>query len=248
MFKPSLPALLGHTALVLGLSVGAAHANQHVAPVLSIWDIALGQPVTDVPDKAVADIACGTAGGPPGQSLSSFADYKSCFPEASGLYEVQFIYDDEQDYIARALELEFRFLRGGTTVYAHPAIVSVLVDEDGIVQGRRIVTDDRVSAVERRNAFTLINNFKAQYSEWAITCADIPMQDGELPVGNEFVHQLCTGESPDGAIRVAIEASYLRKKGQLALNQQTQQVNTGYFESRTHFEEVLAPYSPAIAR
>jgi hypothetical protein len=45
---------------------------------------------------------------------------------------------------------------------------------------------------------------------------------------------------------VAFESSYLRKKGQIAVNRETQQVNVGYFESQTSYEEVLTPYQPAI--
>ena len=36
------------------------------------------------------------------------------------------------------------------------------------------------------------------------------------------------------------------KKGQRAINLETQAVNTGYFESQTRFEQVLAPYAPTI--
>jgi len=234
--------------LALGVQTPASLAQEQIEPVFSIWDVELGQPASQLPDSEVAEIACGTAGGPAGQTLASFYDFASCQPEASGLYEVQFIYDDEQDYIARALELEYQFLRGGTSVYAHPVIVSVLIDPEGIVQGRRIVTDDRITDLARRSAYTLINNFKAQYSAWSLDCANIPMQDGELPVGNDFFHQLCSGQSPDGGTLVEIESSYLRKKGQVAVNRETQQVNVGYFESQTRYEEVLAPYRPAVMR
>jgi hypothetical protein len=240
-------AIAGLSLIGLGLSVGAAVGQDHVEPVFSIWDVTLGEPVSQVPETEVAEVACGTGGGPPGLSLASFEDFLSCTPEPSGLYEVGFIYDDEQDYIARALEVEYQFLRGGTSVYAHPVIVSILVDADGIVQGRRIVTDDRAADLTRRTAYTLIRNFKAQYSGWSLDCAEIPMRDGEMPVGDAFVHELCTGQSPDGGTSIAIEASYLRKRGQAAINQETQSVNVGYFESRTSYEEVLAPYSPAMA-
>ena len=247
MCNRSLPALFGLSLLGQAVSAPAAFAEALIEPVFSIWDVTLGQPVSQLPDAKVAEIACGTAGGPPGQMLMSFRDFQSCPPEPSGLYEVQFIYDDEQDYVARALELEYQFLRGGTSVYAHAVIVSVLIDAQGIVQGRRIVTDDRADDLARRTAYTLINNFRAQFSAWTLDCADIPMQEGELPVGNEFIHERCTGQSPDGSTNVAIEASYLRKKGQIAINQETQQVNIGYFESQTRYEEILAPYSPASA-
>lgn len=248
MRSRTLPALLGLLVFGPGLVVSPVLAQELIEPVYSIWDVTLGQPVSDLPDSKVAEIACGTSGGPPGQALSSFRDFASCQPEEpSGLFEVQFIYDDEQDYIARALEVEYQFLRGGTSVYAHPVIVSVLIDAEGIVQGRRIVTDDRISDLARRTAYTLITNFKAQYSDWSMECSDIPMAEGELPVGEEFIHERCTGLSPDGTASVAIESSYLRKKGQIAINQETQQVNIGYFESQTRYEEVLAPYSPAPA-
>ncbi|MDG1117996.1 MAG: hypothetical protein P8N72_12865 [Flavimaricola sp.] len=241
------PRTILSTLFCLGLSAQAVFAQDQVLPVYSIWDVTLGQPVTEVPDSEVGEITCGTNGGPPGRELASFADFLICTPEGSGLRELQFTYDDEQDYVARALELEYKALQGGTSVYAHPVLVSMLVDPDGIVQGRRIVTDDRVSDLVRRTAFTLIRNFKARYDHWSLECADIPMNEGEQPVGNQFVHELCTGRSPDGGILIAIEASYLRKRGQSAVNQETQQVNTGYFESQTRYDEVLAPYAPVTS-
>ena len=219
-----------------------------VEPVFSIWDVNLGQHVSQLPDGEVGEIACGTSGGPTGQPLMSFQDFLLCPPEQSGLREVAFIYDDEQDYIAKALELEYRSLQGGTSVFAHPVTVSLLVDPDGVVQGRRIFTDNRIGDYERRTAFTLIRNFKARYGAWSLDCADVAMKEGEQPVGNQFVHERCTGQSPDGGTLISIEATYLRKKGQRGINLETQQVNTGYFESQTRFEEVLAPYIPMAAQ
>jgi len=234
-----LPALL-----CLGLAANGALGQERIEPLFSIWDVVLGQPVSQVSEAMVGEIACGTAGGPPGQALASFAEFSRCPPEASDLHEVAFSYDDEQDYIAMALDVQFKFLQGGTSVFAHPVIVSLLIDPAGIVQGRRIVTDDRISDYERRSAVTLIRNFKARYGDWSLSCADLPMREGEQPVGKQFVHEICTGQSPDGQVRIAAEASYLRKKGQRAVSQETQTVNTGYFESKTRYEELLAPYTP----
>jgi len=242
MHKKALLAILG-----LGLSAHAASGQVQIQPVYSIWDVNLGQHVSQVPEGDVGEIACGTAGGPPGQPLASFEDFMTCAPEDSGLREVAFNYDDEQDYIALALELQYKFLQGGTSVFAHPVIVSLLVDPAGIVQGRRIVTDDRISINERRTAVTLIRNFKARYGKWSLNCADIARKEGEQPVGSQFIHERCTGQSPDGHTLIAVEASYLRKKGQRAVNQETQEVNKGYFESQTRYEEVLSPYIPATA-
>jgi hypothetical protein len=234
-------------AAVWGAMAFGALAQEKIEPEYAIWDVVLGQPVSQIPEAQVSELACGTNGGPPAQSLTVFEDLAACPAEPSGLHELTFFYDNEQDYIAKALESEYRFLQGGTSVFAHPVIVAVLVDGAGLVQGIRIVTDNRISDRERRTAVTLMRNFKARYSDWVLDCADVPMGDGEQPVGSQFIHELCTGASADGALRIAIESSYLRKKGQRAISLETQTVNTGYFESQTRFEQVLAPYSPTVA-
>jgi hypothetical protein len=217
-----------------------------IEPDFTIWDVKLGKPITDVPDSVAAIIACGTNGGPTSIELKSFGDWAQCTPEASGLREIAFTYDDEKDYIARAMELEFRALHGGTSVYAHPVVVSVLVDDKGVSQGIRIVTDDHASENDRRGAVYLAQNLKGQFGPWTLKCQDIPMQEGEQKVGNDFIHQTCAGTNPDGSgQKLLIEASYLRKKGQEGLSQDTQQVNKGYYESKTRLELVNPPYLPA---
>ena len=203
-------------AVVIGLclAAGTAVAQQqpNLVPVFSIWDVALGQPVAAIDPQSVALVACGTNGGPPAQPLTRFDDLSTCTPEASDLTEVQFSYDDELDFFARALELEYRVLRGGTSVFAHPVIVSVLVDAQGLAEGIRIVTDDRISDLERRPAVTLAKNFKARFSAWNLACTDLPMQDGEQPAGNQFVHESCAATAPDGSQTLLVESSYLRKR------------------------------------
>ncbi|MEQ1899165.1 MAG: hypothetical protein ABL866_00375 [Devosia sp.] len=220
--------------------------NADVEPDFAIWNVQLGQAVTVIPDSAAAIIACGTNGGPISIELKSFGDWAQCTPEASGLREIAFTYDDEKDYIARAFELEYRALRGGTSVYAHPVLVSVLVDDKGVSQGIRIVTDDRASDADRRLAVVLSKNFQARFGPWNLNCQDIPMREGEEPVGGSFIHDRCVGTNPDGSGQtVLIEGSYLRKKGQEGLSKDTQQVNKGYYESQTRMELVNPPYSPA---
>ena len=239
---PVLLLLAGLTALP-----GSATAqNAAIEPTFTIWDVKLDKPVTTVPDSVAAIIACGTNGGPTSLELKSFADWAQCTPEASGLREVSFTYDDEKDYVARALELEYRALSGGTSIYAHPVVVSILVDDKGVSQGIRVVTDDHASDRDRRGAVYLMQNLQGQFGSWHLYCKDIPMQDGEQKVGNDFTHQRCTGTNPDGSgQKVLLEASYLRKKGQEGLSRDTQQVNKGYYQSQTRMELVNSPYLPS---
>lgn len=211
----------------------------------SIWDVKLGQPVSAIPDAEIVNVACGTNGGPPSTPLKNFSEFAKCPAEPSGLHEVHFEYDDEQTYIAKAYNMEDRYLQAGTTVYAHPVIVSVLVDDKGIAQGIRIVTDDHASVRDRRQAASLEVNLRGRFSAWALSCSSIPPADGQESVGNTFVNDLCIGKDPQGSQSLALHSRYFRLKGQTALDPVTQQVVRDNFLSDTRFELVQAPYQPS---
>ncbi|HHY49731.1 MAG TPA: hypothetical protein GYA10_08300 [Alphaproteobacteria bacterium] len=225
-------------------ALGASGQQLAIRPTYEIWQAVPGTPVSDIPEQDVGEIACGTNGGPPSVPLARFEDFAQCPAEASGLHEVYFTYDDEADYIARAMESEFRVVQGGTSVYAHPVIVSVLVGDAGVIEGFRIVTDDRVSLADRRQAATLGRNLKARFSDWSLACTDIEPRPGEKPVGNLFLHEVCTGTSPDGEQVVRFESRFMRKPGQEGLDPETQQPNRGYFESTTRLELLSSRYQP----
>jgi len=237
-------AVLGLYPLV-GAGMAWAQLDPRLVPAFSIWDVKIGEPASLIPDTEVVDIACGTNGGPPSQFIAGFASFAQCPAEPSGLHEVYFANDDEMDYVARALESEYEVFRGGTSIYAHPVIISVLIDAEGIVRGIRVVTDERASLRERRVAVTLGRNLRERFGRWNLECEDIPLQPGENPVGKQFEHQICNGHEDALGQAVRIESSYLRKKGQEALNRETQQINSGYFQSQTRLEVVEAPYVPA---
>jgi hypothetical protein len=237
--------MAGLATLMCAGSAAAQPAG--ITPAFDIWDVELGAPVTQIPGEAIALVACGTNGGPPSTPLASMDAFEQCRPEASGLREVHFAYDDEADYIARALELEYKVLSGGTSIYAHPVVLSVLVDPDGIVQGIRAVTDNRASLYERRNAASLGRNLKARFSKWSLACEDIPPRPGENPMGSLFLHEVCTGRDAQAEQTVLIETYYYRKRGQEPINRETQELNLGYFTSGTRLEVVAHPYEPTMA-
>jgi hypothetical protein len=236
-------ALALGAALLLPAAV-QAQFDPTLVPAFTIWDIKFGEPITQFPDAEVAEIACGTNGGPPSTPLRSFAEFAKCPAEASGLHEVYFTNDDEQDYIARAMELEYRVMQGGTSIYAHPVVFSVLLDDGGIARGIRVITDERASDRDRRVAVTLARNLKSRYGRWEQTCENLEPTDGQEPVGKIFVHEICAAPSPDGDATMRLEATYFRKKGQVSINTETQQINRNYFQSATRLEVVQKPYEP----
>jgi len=239
-----LPLCLGVLGALAVTPPALAQFDANLVPKYTIWDIKFGLSVSQIPPAEIAEIACGTNGGPPSTPLKDFSEFAKCPAEPSGLHEVYFTNDDEADYIAKALETEYRVMQGGNSIYAHPVVFSVLIDAEGMARGIRVVTDERAADRERRVAMTLSRNLKSRYGRWAQSCEDLPPTDGQLPVGKIFVHEICTADSPEGDARMRLEATYFRKKGQTSINLETQQVNKNYFQSATRLEVVQKPYQP----
>ena len=235
-------------AILAAVAIAGSAVGQNrsiVEPPFGIFDAKLGGSVAQIPALDVNDLACGTNGGPPSRPMKDPADFLQCKPEQSGLREIHFSYDDELDYVARAMESEYAVLQDGTSVFAHPVVVSVLADPEGIVQGIRIMTDARVGLQDRRRAVSLMRNLSAKYSTWSLDCVDFPLAENEKKIGNLFVKQTCSGQSPDGTSTIRLDARYLRKPGQTAVNRETRAVNSSYFEGFTRLEIVAVPYEPA---
>ena len=111
---------------------------------------------------------------PPSTPLPNFAAFKKCKPDADGLYEVYFEYDDELEYQARALDIKPEIkMYAGTTVFEFPIVASVLFDGSGRVRGERMVTDPRQQVSRDRLEFWELANFVRQrFGEAAWDCTD----------------------------------------------------------------------------
>ena len=187
---------------------------------VEVWDLKLGTPVAALPD-AFADYACGTNGGPPSIPLTGFADFRRCRPDAAGLREVYFRYDDELEYWAKANNFATEIERySGTKVYDFPVVLSARFDEAGVLAGLRIVTDPRDTSRDG----------------W--DCVDLPEAEGETPVGRTFIKQRCR-KSVDGPALADIETHFFRKKGQSQYDPQSGRMTEGQFESLVRFELTL---------
>jgi hypothetical protein len=180
------------------------------------------------------ELACGSDGGPPHQELNTWADFKTCRPEVSGLREVAARFDDEDEYIGKALGNPFYAAQSGTRVAGHPVILSALFDDSGVLRGIRIISDPRATPVERRMAHLLGLEVINHYGTEGWTCTDVAPAEGETPVGGVFVKQRCQKLTPERAMTV--ETHFLRKAGQSAVNPETQEYTQGEFESWTRFE------------
>jgi hypothetical protein len=208
-----------------------------------VWDIQLGAKVADVPDDYV-DYACGTNGGPPSTPLTGWKDYRRCRPDASGLREVYFRYDDELEYWAKANNLAAQMEQYvGTKTYGFPINVSVLIGDDGqgagqgagIVRGIRIVTDPRDPTGDREEAYLLRNFLNARFGREGWQCEDLAAESGETPVTGIFIKQRCEKDM-DGGVHGLLITRHLRKPGQSQYDPQSGKETMNQFESNVRFE------------
>ncbi|MCW5695623.1 MAG: pentapeptide repeat-containing protein [Bauldia sp.] len=235
-------------AICLASVVSAPTAHAQITDQLEVWDINLGTEVATIPASAVRLIACGTNGGPPSRPLADFTAFMTCAPEASGLREVHFAYDDEQEYIARAHENGDLIARlTGTRVFGFESIVSLLVDEAGIIQGIRVVTDPRAqSLAERDHASDLGEFIKSRFGSAGWECVDHPPREGYNPANGLYVDRTCT-LTRDDAVLTMVQHHY-RKPGQQLLDPVENVLQPGYLESTTRFEMMPAePIATAVA-
>ena len=231
---------LGMTmALVGGLTtgIGSMPTLAEVMPSRAeIWDIEIGMRADQISSRSFIRVSCGTDGGPPSFAIAGFEDFRRCPMEKTGLREVNFQYDDELEYWARANEFMTWIARfGGTKVFDQPAIVSILFDECGVVGGLRIVSDPRVDPSQRQSAIMLGKLLRAKFGSDAWTCEDLPLDEGETSVGSSHVKQRCRQHDPDGRL-LKLGTNYFRKRGQTAFDPHTGQAQPGYFEASTRFE------------
>jgi hypothetical protein len=227
---------------VAGLIPLAQPAAQDRPQRLNVWDIRIGEAASEIPDEFM-NYACGTNGGPPSVPLAGFTGFKKCRVEADGLREVYFEYDDELEYRARALGIKAEIrMYAGTTAYEFPVVASALIDDAGIVNGLRLVTDPRQQVSRDRSEFWMLAGFiRQRFGDDGWECKDLPPNDGEGPVGSRFIKNHCEKQA-DG-LRFMLEQRFLQKKGQSFVDPETGRPRPDAFESSTRFEM----YEAAVA-
>jgi hypothetical protein len=226
---------------LIWLLPGAQIRAQDRPTRLNVWDIHIGATAAAIPDGFI-NYACGTDGGPPSIPLANFTEFKKCRPDANGLHEVYFEYDDELEYWARALDLKEEIrMYAGTTAYEFPVVASVLFDDAGLVKGERLVTDPRQQLSRDRNEFWILADFiRHRFGDDGWECKDLVPDEGETPAGSNFVKNHC--EKTLGGLHFVLEQRYFQKKGQQFLDPYTRKPRAEDYESGTRFEAYDAAF------
>lgn len=236
-----LLALASAAAFVL--LAGPGHA-QGTSTRAEIWRLELGTPVTDLPAKYL-DPHCGTDGGPPSVALEDFTEFARCPPDRStGLHEIWFSEDDEAEYVARAYRAQM-FEPGpaaANVLLVHKVIYSILVDDAGLVQGYRIITDPREPENYRIDADFVGDGMRGVYGYGRFTCTQLPPDEGETPIETRFLKEDCFAEI-DGR-SITIQRRYFYKPGQTGIDPVTGRATQNQFESSTRIEVIATDLLP----
>ena len=220
---------------VVALALQLAGAPAQAPDPGEIHGLRLGLKAASMTMDGFGELACGSNGGPPRQRIDDWAGFGSCRAEPSGLHELYARFDDEDEYIGRAIDQPlYAAGRTGTRVAGHPVILSVLFDDGGVLRGLRFISDPRAAPIERRMAHLLRLAVINHYDPAGWGCTDFPAGPGETPVGGVFIKQRCEKASPER--RMSIEAHFLRKPGQSDIDPATGEYTSGQFESWTRFE------------
>ena len=159
-------------------------------------DIHLGMTAADLTDAGYVDLACAID---PQKTLTAWAGWRDCPADPSGFHAIRFGYDP-----ATSPE--------GTIVAGHPAILTLLVDDAGIVAGLRIETDPKARLYIRKKAFLFGTQVKSRYGSDGWSCTQAQPDAGEQPVGGVFVRERCTKAIPNRSI--VVERNLYRKPDQ----------------------------------
>jgi hypothetical protein len=187
-------------ALALAVLAGAATAAEDPLEG-DLRDLRVGMRVAELPAEGYVDLACGSNGA----QLDGWADYAGCPPDAVGLHEVTFAFAPSP---LAALGDRWE----GTKVAGHPVIPSLLIDDAGVVQGIRIVTDPDARLYLRKKAFLLGIRVMGRYGRDGWRCVEAEPGEGRAPVGGMFIDRRCEKIFHDR--RLILETDLYRAAGQ----------------------------------
>lgn len=160
-------------ALFVFLSFDLPLAQAQRSHSKDLREIEVGMAVMELPVAGYTNFVCA------GKRIAGWSAWRDCPVDAEGLHAIRFDYDPATS-------------REGTIVAGHPAILTLFVEDGGVVAGLRIETDPQARLYKRKKAFLLGLQVKSRYGEDGWTCREGQPSGGEQPLGGVFVKESCT--------------------------------------------------------
>ncbi len=156
-------------------------------------EFSVGMPFTALPPHGYTGFTC-VAGS--GEALGGWADYAKCPTDAAGRHEVGFRYDDKPEH--------------ETKVAGQPMRLSLLLGEDGTVDGIRMRTDPTARLFLHKRGYIFGEQVKARYGETGWACSEAAPSGTEEGVGGIFVREHC--EKTIGIRHLVLDRELFRRK------------------------------------
>jgi hypothetical protein len=167
-----------------------------------IRGLKVGVAASALPSEGLTEFTCAATGA----ALAGWSDYAACPVGAEGLREVAVQYDQaDQEWAPVNDTWE------GTKLGGHPVILTTLIDDGGVVQGIRAVTDPEAPPYLRKKAFLLYIRVMGRYGRDGWTCTEKAPGDRE-PVGGQFIDRRCEKDLPGR--RLIVQTDLYRAPGQ----------------------------------
>ncbi len=141
----------------------------------------IGMAADELPAEGYAGFSC--AGG---NEVQGWQGYRQCPADAAGLHALRFQYQEGANELAFVNDTY-----EGTKVGGHPVLLTLLISNQGVVQGLRIETDPAARLNRRKKAYLLGELAKARYGETGWACTEAEPAANEEPVGSVYVKERC---------------------------------------------------------
>lgn len=149
-------------------------------------DLRVGMRAAELPTEGYVNFACAAERGEAGAPIDGWTDYASCTTNDAGLHQVVFEYDEDANPWAAVSDLY-----EGTQVAGHPVVPSLLIDDQGIVRGIRIVTDPNAPLYFKKKAFLLYLRVMGRYGKDGWDCVEREPAEGRRPIGGMYIDRHC---------------------------------------------------------
>jgi hypothetical protein len=173
MSRPFWLALLASASLY-----GSAFAQSKE----DLRNFQLGMQMKTFSTDGYIDIVCDGKNGAP---LTSWSEFAKCDKDQDGQHAVRFQYGD--DPILAPISEDGQ----GTKVAGQPVVLTVFIDDSGILQRLRMQTDPDVRMFIKRRAHVFGLQAMARYGEAGWKCARKEPTAQEQPLGQTFVNERC---------------------------------------------------------
>jgi hypothetical protein len=179
-------------------------------------DLRIGMSINTIPADEYTDLRCA---GTRDQTLVGWSDFRKCPPDAMGLRIIGFRFNEDLNPLAQVND-KYQ----GTKVAGHPVLLTLLIEETGVIDGLVIDTDPQARLFWRKKAHLLALVVKSRYGEEGWQCHDSQPDAGEAAVGGLFIKNHC--EKVVEKRKLLLDQRLYRRAGQSLQD----------FVNETHFE------------